>query len=448
MRLYEVNKEYGDMARIGPNWLVTSDPDIIRCTSAARYKHRKSSWYAALQVDPFLHSVFTETSLEKHDRLRTKVQPGFSMKENRDLGIKIDSQIASLVSLIERKYISTSSDVRPIDLAQTAQYWALDVITSITLGNAFGYLTEDKDMYDFIEIIKGELPLATACSNTPTLGKLVFGTGLLALMGSNPEDDKGRGKLMGVAQKVVEERFGPNKVVKDDMLGSFIRNGLDKRQAEAELLATIVAGSDTTATAIRATMLYIMTNPRVYNTLINEIQSAEHKGNISSPITSTESRQMPYLQAVIKEGLRIHPPITGLLTKVVNPGGETIKGRFVPGGTGIGHCGWGIQRHGVFGADVDVFRPERWIEADDIRRREMERTLDLVFGTGRWGCLGKAIVLVELDKIFVELLRRFDFELIYPGSPWKSVNFTLFLQKEMWVRVTERGQDSSVDGLD
>lgn len=95
MRLYEVSKKYGlsipatailpaslnqicigDLARVGPNWLVTSDPDIIRYMSAARYKHRKSSWYAALQVDPFLHSVFTETSLEKHDRLRTKVQPG------------------------------------------------------------------------------------------------------------------------------------------------------------------------------------------------------------------------------------------------------------------------------------------------------------------------------------------------------------------------------------
>lgn len=119
------------------------------------------------------------------------------MKENRDLGVKIDAEIASLVHLIERKYISTSTEVHLIDLAQTAQYWALDVITSITLGKSFGYLTEDKDMYDFIKIIKGELPLATACSNTPTLGKLVFGTGLLALLGSNPEDETGRGKLMG-----------------------------------------------------------------------------------------------------------------------------------------------------------------------------------------------------------------------------------------------------------
>jgi len=109
------------------------------------------------------------------------------------------------------------------------------------------------------------------------------------------------------------------------------------------------------------------------------------------------------VQAVIKEGLRIHPPITGLLTKLVNPGGETIKGRYIPGGTGIGHCVWAIQRHPVFGTDVDVFRPERWIEATDAQRNAMERTMELVFGTGRWGCLGKTIVMVELDKIFVEV---------------------------------------------
>ncbi|KAJ5699690.1 hypothetical protein N7536_002703 [Penicillium majusculum] len=438
MRLYEVNKKYGDLTRIGPNWLMTSDPEIIRYMSAAKYKHQKSSWYESLKVDPYVHSVFSEPSLEKHDKLRVKMQSGYSLKENRDLGVKIDAEIASLVNLIERKYISTAKEVRPIDLAQAAQYWSLDVITSIALGDPFGYLTEDRDMYDFVKIIQGELPLATVCSSTPTLGNLVFGSGLVTLIGPTPKDEAGRGKLMGIAKKVVGDRYGPKKVVREDMLGTFVRNGLDQRQAESEILTTILAGSDTTATAIRATMLHIMTNHRVYNTLVQEIQKAETDMSISNPITSAESRKMPYVQAVIKEGLRIHPPITGLLTKIVNPGGETIKGRFVPGGTGIGHCGWGIQRHEVFGTDVDIFRPERWIEASDAQRNEMERTMELVFGTGRWGCLGKAIVMVELDKIFVELLRRFDFEPIYPGSPWKSSNFTLFMQKEMWVRVTKR----------
>lgn len=150
-------------------------------------------------------------------------------------------------------------------------------------------------------------------------------------------------------------------------------------------------------------MLYVITTPRVYQSLVAEIQAAISDRSISFPITSVEARKMPYLQATIKEGLRIHPPITGLLTKIVKPGGETIKGQWIPGGTGIGQCGWAIQRHPVFGEDVDVFRPERWIETSDAHRIEMERTMELVFGNGRWGCLGKAIVLVELDKIFVEV---------------------------------------------
>lgn len=55
---------------------MTSDPEIIRYMSAAKYKHRKSSWYESLQVDPYVHSVFSEPSLEKHDKLRVKMQSG------------------------------------------------------------------------------------------------------------------------------------------------------------------------------------------------------------------------------------------------------------------------------------------------------------------------------------------------------------------------------------
>ncbi|CAG8953869.1 hypothetical protein HYFRA_00010830 [Hymenoscyphus fraxineus] len=439
MKLYDVCQKYGDFARVGPNWLMTSDPEVIRYMSAAKYKHQKSNWYQALKVDPYVHSVLSETNLEKHDKLRAKMQAGYSLKENKDLGPKIDSQILSLVDLIERKYVSTTAEVKPIDFARTAQYYSLDAITSIAFGKAFGYLTEDKDMHGFIKIVETELPLATFCANTPTLGQIVFGSGLLnVLWPTSAKDQTGRGKLMGIAKEVVSERIGSNKIEKADMLGSFLRNGLDQRHAESEILTTIVAGSDTVATAIRATMLHIMSTPRVYNTMVTEIEEATSKGQISSPITSAESKTLPYVQAVIKEGLRIHPPITGLLPKIVNPGGETIKGRFVPGGTHIGQCAWAVQRHPIFGKDVDVFRPERWTEATEEHREEMTRTMELMFGSGRLGCLGKAIVLAELDKVFVEMLRRFDFALMYPAAPWRSTNFTMFLQDKMWVRITKR----------
>lgn len=89
-------------------------------------------------------------------------------------------------------------EVKAIDFARTAQYYALDTITSIAFGKAFGYLTEDKDMHGFIKIVETELPLATFCANTPTLGQIIFGSGLLnVLWPTSAKDETGRGKLMG-----------------------------------------------------------------------------------------------------------------------------------------------------------------------------------------------------------------------------------------------------------
>lgn len=59
---------------------MTNDPDVIRYMSAAKYKHQKSGWYSALKVDPYVHSVLSETNLDKHDKLRAKMQAGVCQK--------------------------------------------------------------------------------------------------------------------------------------------------------------------------------------------------------------------------------------------------------------------------------------------------------------------------------------------------------------------------------
>ena len=64
------------------------------------------------------------------------------------------------------------------------------------------------------------------------------------------------------------------------------------------------------------------------------------------------------------------------------------------------------MRHKVFGADADMFRPERWLEAEPDQLKEMESVVDLVFGSGRWQCMGKQIVWTELRKVFVEVRRE------------------------------------------
>lgn len=162
---------------------------------------------------------------------------------------------------------------------------------------------------------------------------------------------------------------------------------------------------------------------------------------ISSIIPNARALELPYLQAVVKEALRHHPAATGLLPRVVGPNGDTHKGVYLPAGTTVGFCAWNISRNNTaaYGADASIFRPERWLEADPERLAKMEEALWLVFGYGRFRCMGETIAKIELNKMFFEMFRRFDWSLIDPTRPLeKNMNYGLFIQKGMWVRVSER----------
>ena len=100
----------------------------------------------------------------------------------------------------------------------------------------------------------------------------------------------------------------------------------------------------------------------------------------------------------------MRPPAPGLYPKSVPPEGDVIHGKFIPGGTAIGmNTGALVRSTALFGADADIFRPERFLEADEVARAEMERNVELVFGYGRWMCAGKPVAFMELNKIFFKV---------------------------------------------
>lgn len=207
-----------------------------------------------------------------------------------------------------------------------------------------------------------------------------------------------------VANDKVDERFGPNATSKRDMLQSFIRHGLSQEEASRESLLNVVAGSDTTATTIRIMLLSLLSNPIAYSKLQREIDDNIKAGTISSPVTNSEARQLSYLQAAIKEGLRLKAPAAGPLFKTVPPDGDVIDGKRIPGGTQIGTSPFAIYHSKeIFGEDAGLFLPERWLEADEHRFGAMSRVVDLVFSSGKYQCLGKPVALMELNKFFVEV---------------------------------------------
>jgi cytochrome P450 len=172
----------------------------------------------------------------------------------------------------------------------------------------------------------------------------------------------------------------------------------------------VPAGSETTTTAIRATMLYLITAPVAYQKLKAEISAAIRAGRLSSPATGNEGRQLPFLQAVLNEGIRMLPPAVTGFAKRVPPGGDTLCGRFVPAGTDIfSNAAMTLRDPDVFGDDPDVFRPERFLECTPEKKAVMLKTVELVFGHGRWMCPGKLLAWMELNKVFIEVRFLFFF---------------------------------------
>lgn len=266
--------------------------------------------------------------------------------------------------------------------------------------------------------------------------------------------------------EVVKPRLGDGDQVlrKNDMLQAYIDVGMSEAEVADMVLVLIIAGADSSAYSMSTILASLLTNPRTYLTLRFAIDAAIDNGAIQAsgaPVTEAEATKLPYLQAVLREGFRMFPPLISLASKQVPVGGDVVNGYFVPGGTQIGHNMFGVGRLKSFwGEDADVFRPERWLEAGSgtEREREMQAVLDLNFGSGKYQCLGKNIANMELNKVFVEiclvltlyfldascaddskqLLRRFDFGLVNPTDPIKVTGVSFMMAKDFWVVISKR----------
>ncbi|KAI1387746.1 cytochrome P450 [Hypoxylon trugodes] len=431
-------RKYGSLFRIGPDIILTDDPELMKRMSSAKSKYWKSEWYSGSRFNPYHPSMFTIPSPSIHDELKAKVIPGYSGRDTPNVEADVDIQVNSFVNLIRRKYISMpgSGEYHPLDLARAISFFTLDVISRVALGKEFGCLETDSDCYQFYEAMGKAMPMVILSSDVPWIRNIIYSTIGLKLFGPKETDPTGLGKAMSLSKEAVRKLFESDIGKEQTMLGSFARYNLPRTQIEVEALFMFAAGSDTTAAAIRCTFLHLLSTPRVYYRLKDEVGLAVHDGRVSSPITNAEVKELPYLQAVIFEGLRMRPVVTSLMPKEVPHGGDTIDGKFIPEGTSIGVNFWPLLRSKArFGEDADLFRPERLTEADEETRLEMQRQVELAFGYGRWMCAGKPIAMMELNKIYFELFRHFDIQLVNPQKPLTTYSHGLFIDKGLLVTV-------------
>ncbi|KAK3403432.1 cytochrome P450 [Sordaria brevicollis] len=449
VKMREYHDKYGSLIRVGPDTVLTDDPEIVRRITAVRGRYVRSRWYQALRLDPDRDNLSNIVDDNLHTAMRRKVGPGISGKENESLETTVDNAVRSFIKLIETKYLSDSGDLRPMDMGSRAQFFTSDVVSELAFGKSFGNCEADADFKGYVQAVEETIVWSSALCLIPSVTMLLVKWPFKYLFYA---EDKALGPVVRVARDAVMARFGPaadkSKDQKRDMLASFIRNGIPVEQAIGESVLQLTAGADTSATCIRAVILHLISNHVAYRRLQAEIDRCLADGTISPTgdiIRDSEGRKMPYLQAVIKESLRVTPPASQPFPKVVPPEGDTIAGHFLPGGIELGYSLMAIlRRKDIWGADADVWRPERWLEADPQKLALMNSTVDLVFSHGKWMCLGKNVALMEFNKVFVEIFKRFDISLVDAFKPLESMQPGNFLIKNFWVRITRRESDDAI----
>ena len=173
------------------------------------------------------------------------------------------------------------------------------------------------------------------------------------------------------------------------------------------------AGVDTMTWTINTTLTSIGLDSHVQSLVHSEIDAAIKSGAIpsSGPVDYEASvNALPYLQACLKEAMRLYPNIGIPLERIVPHavGSISFDGYNIPVGTTVGTNSWVQARNkSVFGSDAESFRPERWTEAAKEEKYLMS-TCDLSFGTAARSCPGKHLAWVVMSKFLATVLRDFE----------------------------------------
>ncbi|WCJ26089.1 Cytochrome P450 76T24 [Euphorbia peplus] len=226
------------------------------------------------------------------------------------------------------------------------------------------------------------------------------------------------GKLLGIFDRMIDERLEvrkqPGYIPADDLLDILLTLNdeakssseiLDRECIKHLFLVLFVAGSDTTSTTLEWAMTQLLRNPKTLSKVQIELEQTIGKGKV---LDESEIVRLPYLQAVVKETFRLHPPVPLLLPRKAGIDTE-MCGFIIPKGAQIMVNVWAIGRDGSSWKDPDSFVPERFLDSDiDVRGRNFEL---LPFGGGRRICPGLPLASRMLHLMLGSLVNNFDWKI-------------------------------------
>jgi sterol 14-demethylase len=203
-------------------------------------------------------------------------------------------------------------------------------------------------------------------------------------------------------------------------------------QVTGMFISMMFAGHHTTSTTASWAIIELLRNPDVYARVTEEIDALARRGG--GEVTYHDLREVPWLEATIKETLRLHPPLILLLRKAMvdlEVGGYRVDaGKLVGVSPAVSNC-----LPEAFG-NPEEFRPERYVEPDAA---DLDNPWNWIpFGAGRHRCVGAAFAMMQLKAVFCRLLADWEFAAAQPPETYRNDHSKMVVQLAQPCRVSYR----------
>ncbi|KAJ5355855.1 hypothetical protein N7517_010464 [Penicillium concentricum] len=438
----KLHRIHGPAVRMGPNVLSLSDPNLISLVYNTKNPWLKSHLYKVADVvigGVRLSNLFSSRNESWHSTYIRPVKSSYSMSKVQDLESNLDITIELLIDQLRERFVCTG---KTCEMSDWINFFAWDAMSQVNFSQDLGILEAGSDYKGFLRRSNQSIDYFASIGQIPLLDH-IFGKNPIMAIGPPTFLWANAFSLDQLHKRHKEGNHdGP------DLLAKF----LDAKKKNPELVddntivmwlvANVLAGSDTTASTMCATTYYVLKNSAVYKRLCDELRAA----NLSFPAKWKEIQGLKYLEAVMRESMRINPGIGLMIERIVPKGGFTLPdGRFVAEGTTVGMNPWVINRNeAVFGAKTEEFIPERWLqrpeepeESFQARFSKMKST-DFTFGAGSRACLGRYLSELESFKLIATLFNTFDINLPSQDHEWQIRNSWFVRQDNIPVRLVER----------
>ncbi|ROV99477.1 hypothetical protein VMCG_06412 [Cytospora schulzeri] len=393
---------YCDVVRVAPNTLAFVTPqsyrDIYGHATQGRKRFLKNEWYE--QDEPRITRVRDPVS---HAEQRKALSHAFSARALRDQEIVIDQYVDLLIEQLGKL---GSNGEKAVDATAAWNWLTFDIIGDLAFGESFGCLADGTSHW--VDLVFDYLKYSMGRRSARVFGPL----GNLYLRWFFPRKVVERHNEHIQKQKVMAQgRLARGTMDRIDFFDHLIKkDSLTEDVLIGNANVFLLAGSETTATALSGLTWYLLKNPACLAKLTEEVRSAFTS---LDQITGDSTANLQYMHGCIEEGLRLFPPVSIGLPR--DCPGAVIDGHYVPEGVVVWTDSYTMALDPRNWVDPLSFRPERWLgdglEGDDRRASQP-------FSVGPRACLGTNLAWMEMRVALAKVIWAYDLESATDIEDW------------------------------